>query len=175
GNDKPYRVEMFGNDVDSIRIVVPETQLSERKLLQVTIIPNVDTQFVDEKRVSLFEFLPENTLLWFEDPGFCRERIIETLDDVEAFVRLQEEAKNSQPPPSRTRLSNAQPEEYDKLQKANVSISDFTDLDTYDTSIVNRHLLVWGHGAELPSATGAKSEIEFHTKEQPAFNRQFDL
>lgn len=175
GNDKPYRVEMFGNDVDSIRIVDPETQLSERKLLQVTIIPNVDTQFVDEKRVSLFEFLPENTLLWFEDPGFCRERIIETLDDVEAFVRLQEEAKNSQPPPSRTRLSNAQPEEDDKLQKANVSISDFTDLDTYDTSIVNRHLLVWGHGAELPGATGAKSEIEFHTKEQPAFNRQFDL
>jgi transcription-repair coupling factor (superfamily II helicase) len=35
GNDKPYRIELFGNDVDSIRIVDPETQLSERKLLQV--------------------------------------------------------------------------------------------------------------------------------------------
>ena len=43
GNEKPYRVELFGNDVDSLRIVDPETQLSERKLLQVTIIPNVDT------------------------------------------------------------------------------------------------------------------------------------
>ena len=42
GNDKPYRIELFGNDVDSIRIVDPETQLSERKLLQVNIIPNVD-------------------------------------------------------------------------------------------------------------------------------------
>jgi transcription-repair coupling factor (superfamily II helicase) len=42
GNEKPYRIELFGNEVDSIRIFDPETQLSERKLLQVNIIPNVD-------------------------------------------------------------------------------------------------------------------------------------
>ncbi|MFZ1451241.1 MAG: transcription-repair coupling factor, partial [Ferruginibacter sp.] len=41
GNEKPYRIELFGNEVDSIRIFDPETQLSERKLLQVSIIPNV--------------------------------------------------------------------------------------------------------------------------------------
>ncbi len=57
GNEKPYRVELFGNDVDSIRIVDPETQLSERKLLQVSIIPNVETQFENEEKVSLLEFL----------------------------------------------------------------------------------------------------------------------
>src|SRR6188474_3324126 len=50
-----------GNEVDSIRIVDPETQLSERKLLQVSIIPNVDAQFGDGNKVSLFEFLPDNT------------------------------------------------------------------------------------------------------------------
>src|SRR5712671_4704618 len=50
GNDKPYRIELFGNDVDSIRIIDPETQLSERRLLQVSIIANVDTQFQDEER-----------------------------------------------------------------------------------------------------------------------------
>jgi transcription-repair coupling factor (superfamily II helicase) len=53
GNDKPYRVELFGNDVDSIRIFDPETQLSERKLLQVSIIPNVETQFDSGDKVSL--------------------------------------------------------------------------------------------------------------------------
>ena len=53
GNEKPYRIELFGNDVDSIRIVDPETQLSERKLLQVSIIPNVDTQFEDEAKSFL--------------------------------------------------------------------------------------------------------------------------
>ncbi|MFN9957862.1 MAG: transcription-repair coupling factor, partial [bacterium] len=42
GNDKPYRIELFGSEVDSIRIVDPETQLSERKILQVNIIPHVE-------------------------------------------------------------------------------------------------------------------------------------
>jgi len=45
GNEKPYRVELFGQDVDSIRIFDPETQLSERKLLQVNIIPNADAAY----------------------------------------------------------------------------------------------------------------------------------
>src|SRR6185436_17338843 len=67
GNEKPYRVELFGNDVDSIRIVDPETQLSERKLLQVTIIPNLDTQFKSEDRISLLDFLPGNTVIWLQD------------------------------------------------------------------------------------------------------------
>ena len=75
GNDKPYRVELFGNDVDSIRIVDPETQLSERKLLQVSIIPNVDTQFENEERVSLLDFLPQNTVVWFQDHDWCKERL----------------------------------------------------------------------------------------------------
>src|SRR5947207_9558138 len=75
GNEKPYRVELFGNEVDSIRIIDPETQLSERKLLQVSIIPNVDTQFSDEERISLFEFLPENTILWFQDIEYAKEKL----------------------------------------------------------------------------------------------------
>ena len=53
GNEKPYRIELFGNEVDSIRIFDPENQLSERKLLQVNIIPNVETQFESGEKVSL--------------------------------------------------------------------------------------------------------------------------
>jgi GNAT superfamily N-acetyltransferase len=55
GNDKPYRIELFGNEVDSIRIIDPETQLSERKLLQVTIVPNVETNAITEEKVSLIK------------------------------------------------------------------------------------------------------------------------
>ena len=63
GNEKPYRVELFGNEVDSIRIFDPETQLSERKLLQVNIIPNVETQFDSGEKVTLMEFLTDNTIV----------------------------------------------------------------------------------------------------------------
>src|SRR3954471_3178144 len=76
GNEKPYRVELFGNDVDSIRIIDPETQLSERRLLQVSIIPNVDTQFADEQKVSLLEFLPSNTVIWVQDEELLKERLL---------------------------------------------------------------------------------------------------
>ena len=80
GNEKPYRVELFGNEVDSIRIFDPESQLSERRLLQVNIIPNIETHFSAEKKVSLFDFLPENTVIWMHDQRFIREKmtILET-------------------------------------------------------------------------------------------------
>ena len=52
GNEKPYRIELFGNDVDSIRIVDPETQLSERKLLMVSIIPNGSIEHIEDDQVQ---------------------------------------------------------------------------------------------------------------------------
>src|SRR4051812_21775060 len=67
GNEKPYRIELFGNDVDSIRIFDPETQLSERKLLQLSIIPNIETQFESAEKVTLPEFMPDNTVVWVQD------------------------------------------------------------------------------------------------------------
>src|SRR5205085_8822058 len=76
GNDKPYRIELFGNDVDSIRIIDPETQLSERRLLQVNIIPNMDAQPEQEDKVSLLEFLPENTVIWIQEQAICREQLL---------------------------------------------------------------------------------------------------
>ncbi|MEO7523486.1 MAG: transcription-repair coupling factor, partial [Ferruginibacter sp.] len=82
GNEKPYRIELFGNEVDSIRIFDPENQLSERKLLQVNIIPNVETQFESGEKVSLLEFLPENTVVWMEDWNFIAEKIQEQEEDL---------------------------------------------------------------------------------------------
>ncbi len=86
GNEKPYRVELFGNEVDSIRIFDPETQLSERKLLQVNIIPNIETRFDEEKKITLLEYLPENTIVWLRDGEFIREKWLEQEDDIEMFL-----------------------------------------------------------------------------------------
>ena len=95
GNEKPYRVELFGNDVDSIRIVDPETQLSERKLLQVSIIPNVETQFDDKEKISLLEFLPENTIVWIRDEELVYKKLKDCEEELEYFFATQEsERKN---------------------------------------------------------------------------------
>lgn len=165
GNDKPYRIELFGNDVDSIRIVDPETQLSERKLLQVSIIPNVDTQFENENRVSLFDFLPANTVTWMQDFDVCREKLADNEEDLHLFLRMQEELVEQA-----GKKSKKQEEEDDKLVKREPVEDDFIRVADLEEAINSKNLVEFGYS---PHHGGY--EIEFHTKEQPAFNRQFDL
>ncbi len=161
GNDKPYRVELFGNNVDSIRIIDPETQLSERKLLQVNIMPNVETQFADETRISLFEFMPEQTVIWLQDHEFCLERLGDGLDDLHYFLETQGSAGI----PSR---ENA--EEDAKLIRTDIKASDFITTGDYMNGINARHVVEFGYRSHLSG-----KEISFHTKPQPAFNRRFEL
>ena len=86
GNEKPYRIELFGNEIDSIRIFDPETQLSERKLVQVSIIPNVETQFGGSDKISLLDFLPENTVVWMQEWELTRDRLIMQEEDFQLFL-----------------------------------------------------------------------------------------
>jgi len=58
GNEKPYRIELFGDEIDSIRLFDPQSQLSERNLSEINIIPNIDTQFQTGDKVSLLKFMP---------------------------------------------------------------------------------------------------------------------
>jgi len=163
GNDKPYRIELFGNDVDSIRIVDPETQLSERKLLQVNIIPNVDTQFDNAEKVSIFDFLPVNTVVWIQDYDLCREKLLDAEDDVKSYLRLQEDFREAN-------TSKKNDEDEDRFIKTEVSEEEFIIADDFERKLLSRHIVEFGY---RPSV--AKHEIEFNTREQPSFNRQFGL
>ena len=131
GNEKPYRVELFGNDVDSIRIVDPETQLSERRLLQVSIIPNVDTQFDEAGKVSLLEFLPENTIIWIQDKELLKEKLLTAEEDLGLFIRSQE-----------TRSKVQEEEQDDKMIKKEVRPNEFViPNDFFDHFIILFFLL----------------------------------
>ncbi|MGN6616234.1 MAG: transcription-repair coupling factor [Ilyomonas sp.] len=160
GNEKPYRVELFGNEVDSIRIFDPETQLSERKLLQVSIIPNVETQFHSEEKVSLLEFLPENTIVWLKDWDVIKEKIEVQEEDLGFFLELQDEGLADQ---------KFQDDDETKILKE-VKLDDFVPVATLERQTLQRHIVEFGYKPQLSTF-----EIEFNTKAQPAFNRQFDL
>jgi len=169
GNEKPYRIELFGNEVDSIRIFDPETQLSERKLLQVNIIPNVETQFETREKVSLFEFLPENTVVWSEDWQFIKEKIEQQEEDLELFLEVVK---------STTDLRRQTTDDDGELnEKKDVTKEDFVKAEKLEEQIRGRHIIEFGKSANF-SGNGQKEAsnvIAFSTKEQPAFNRQFDL
>lgn len=75
GNELPYRIELFDDEVESMRTFDPETQLSERKIAELTIIPNIQNHFVQEVQSALFDFLPEKTIFWMEDMILFKELI----------------------------------------------------------------------------------------------------
>ncbi|MBW0162463.1 MAG: transcription-repair coupling factor [Sediminibacterium sp. Gen4] len=160
GNEKPYRIELFGNEVDSIRIFDPETQLSERKLLQVNIIPNVETQFSTDEKVSLFDFLSENTIVWLKDWDVIAEKVQQQYDEMEGFMQLLKEGYQMK--------SNEEEEDIRVLKE--VSAADFVPLTVISEQLEKRHIVEFGYKPQL-----SNTEIEFTTRPQPAFNRQFDL
>lgn len=170
GNDKPYRIELFGNEVDSIRIFDPETQLSERKLLQVTIIPNVDTQFDSAEKISLFEFLPENTVVWMQDWAFTKERLMVQEEDLQLFL-------NTVVPVEKTRNNSG--DDDNRMEKSEVNPDDFVGAAVIEEQLQSRHIVSFGHAEDFPESHGVSHNtpvtIHFNTKAQPAFNRQFDL
>ncbi|HUB60972.1 MAG TPA: transcription-repair coupling factor [Puia sp.] len=184
GNEKPYRVELFGNDVDSIRIFDPETQMSERKLLQVNIIPNVDNRPDSGGKTSLLRFLPENTVVWMQDRAFTRERLIIQEEELELFIRTSEaarkaatEAAKDLPATTGSRSARAirrgmEEEDEEKMEKLTVNRDEFVTAAEVEDEIARFHVVEFGPGA---SPDAASFLIEFHTRPQPAFNRQFDL
>ena len=168
GNEKPYRVELFGNEVDSIRIFDPETQLSERRLLQVSIIPNIETQFDTGDKVTLLEFLPENTIVWLKDWDVIKEKIERQEDDIDIFLNHNHNSVGKPGNPIFT--NNDEVDEDDTKLFKNVSLQDFVPAETIERQIQQRHIVEFGYKAHL-----ANFEIEFKTKPQPSFNRNFDM
>ena len=164
GNENPYRIELFGNDVDSIRLFNPETQLSERKLLQVTIIPNIETQFDRGEHVPLLEFLPDNTVVWLQDWDIVEEKLRIQEEELAAFLEIR--AVNPQ-----------YMQTDDQAERADIQETDFVNRELIEQLARQRHIVEFGYATHFTkdAADTQASVIDFNTQEQPVFNRKFDL
>jgi len=85
GNEYPYRVELFDDEIESIRTFDPLTQLSVKKIARVSIIPNINTKFTQKQKTSLFKVLPENTVIWIKDLDMLIGRLEMCLEEAEKF------------------------------------------------------------------------------------------
>jgi transcription-repair coupling factor (superfamily II helicase) len=91
-NELPYRIEFFGDDVESIRTFDPTTQLSVQPMNHVNIIPNVQTKLLEDSRTSFFDFLPDNTTIWTKDLNAVlayielhQNNVKATIDDTKSY------------------------------------------------------------------------------------------
>jgi transcription-repair coupling factor (superfamily II helicase) len=151
-HDEPYRIEFFGDEVDSIRTFDVETQLSTDKVKKITIIPNVENKFLQESRESFLKYISPKTVVFAKNPALVYDRIDSFFAKAEeSFAKLSEEIKHAKP---------------------NELFVDSTLLKEQleDFSLVE---IGFATGETLKQVQG--DEIVFNTKPQPAFNKKFDL
>ena len=147
-NDNPYRIEFFGNEVESIRSFDVETQLSIERQKKITIIPNVENKFFQENRESFLDYIDPKSVLFISntDGLFTKlDRLFEKAGV--AFEKLSKEIKHSEP--EQLFLNQAS-----FIKRA----LDFTIVETASKPIFK-----------------TKKTFEFHIQPQPSFNKQFDL
>ena len=144
-NDQPYRIEFFGNEVESIRLFDVETQLSESTLKNIRILPNVENKFSNEARQNFIDFLPKKTVAFFQNKSLIKDRIQWLFDKAsERFEELSGEIQHSTP---EALFCNQLVIEKSLESLQTVSLN----------SEVNDKTICW------------------NTSPQPAFNRQFEL
>jgi len=154
GNEKPYRIELFGEEVDSIRLFDPATQLSERKLLQVNIIPNVTTQFEQTEQIPLLDFISKDTIVWLKDWNVIKQKGVEQQEQLSDFLAHHKNNAIS---------------ETDAHHK-NTQLSDLVLVEETEHQLLQKSIIEWGFQPHLTS-----EKMVFNTQVQPAFNRQFQM
>ncbi len=86
GNDLPYRIELFDDEVETLRTFDPTTQLSIQQLSDLRIVPNLNTQFKRDEKASLLEVLPDTALIWVRDLEFMIERLQLCFEESEKYA-----------------------------------------------------------------------------------------
>lgn len=73
--DLPYRIDFFGEEVDSIRTFNTDDQLSQEIKKQISVIPNIQDISIEEVTDSFTAFLPPSSILWFDEAAYMKEKM----------------------------------------------------------------------------------------------------
>ena len=149
-SEYPYRIDFFGNEIDSIRTFEVDTQLSREQKKSISIVPQLSSGGGGHY-VSFFEFMSADTLLAMKDFFWVRERI----------DKVYEEAVSP--------LALAADEEH-KAELLTLS-SRLVDGATFFHHSLNFRRLEFGH---KPTGT-PQATLVFQTDAQPIFHKNFDL
>ena len=150
-HELPYRIELFGEEVDSIRSFDPGSQLSVETLEKVSLMPNVQTRLVHEERQPFLEFIPHTTRIWIKDFQLTQDVIRKSFEKAsQSFDKIIRESG------SKVIL---QPEQLFETEKA------------FAEKIKSFLLLEFGSRFHFPAA----KTYDFKSSAQPSFNKNFEL
>jgi transcription-repair coupling factor (superfamily II helicase) len=160
-HDEPYRIEFFGDEVDSIRTFDVETQLSTDKIRKISIIPNVENKLLQETRESFLKYISSKTVVFAKNTDFLLDRADKLFERAEeAFDGLSKEIKHASPQ-----------ELFCNSALLKKQLLDFTLVE-----VGNNHLSgTKAHNASEKALKETEGILNFKTHPQPSFNKQFEL
>ena len=151
-NEHPYRLELFGKEIESIRTFDPETQLSIASVAVISLIPNVQTKLLQEVRQSFLSFLPEEATIWIKDFQL-------TLDVMDECFHKAEQAFNQIVAQTKSETLLLKPTDlFDQGKDLKANLEKFSTVE---------------FGRQFYLKTDQK--VSWESQPQPSFNKNFDL
>ncbi len=148
-HEEPYRLDFFGNEIESIRSFDIETQLSKQTFEEIIIIPELSYGESDGY-VSLPESLSSNIQIWINSPTLVFEKMNEIHKKVGEQYKLKEEKAGYSDIPPAERLING---------------------DQLANDLLNKAFIFWGNYQNIK----AGKTLNMNVSPQPLFHKQFKL
>lgn len=164
-SELPYRVDFFGDDIETIRTFEVESQLSNEKLKRIEIVPELAT--LSEEKVPFLHFLPNDAVLAFKDFLYVRDTIEGIYKDGFTSQALVDslEGKNEV--------------EQQEIEKAFRKESQLITASLFMDNALDFLRIEFGMNHSINDDTRKKGDhqatINFQTSPQPLFHKNFEL
>ncbi len=160
----PFRVDFFGDEIDTIRTFDVENQLSKDRREQIEVVPELSS-LVSEKQPFL-SFLGEDVLLAMKDFSFVHDRVAQIYQDGFSSQSLAE------------RLEGATEVEAERIRhdmQKELNLSTAVQLKEEVAKRVRIEFGTIGEGKIATRKDDANATISFQITPQPLFHKNFDL
>ncbi len=147
-NENPYRLEFFGDEIESMRSFDIESQRSIKSLNRIQIVPNIEEKKAEEQRIPFLDYLPNRVNVWMKNFSIILDRLDKHFDKaLDVYENHQGEVA--------------------PLKPENL----FINSKGFKESVLRLNTIEYGQ----EKAFEPLESFEFNQKPQPAFNKQFDL
>lgn len=155
-SELPYRIDFFGNDVDTIRTFEVETQLSKDKKEKVEIVPELAT--LSEEKIPFLQFLPKDSVLVMKDLLYIHDTIERIYNEGFTAQALTEQLEGK---------TEIEQNELRKQLQANIQL---VTAQQFADDALNFKRIEFG-----AKHVNEEAIIHFNISPQPLFHKNFEL
>lgn len=164
-SEYPFRVDFFGDEIESIRTFEVQTQLSQEVCSTISIVPDVESETAVGSLVPITDYLPPHTTIVAKDLPFVGEVVNRIFEEGFAQQAVAEQAATSE-------MELA--EVHERFSAAHQLVKGDALLRAFD--VLPQWVIASNTNKATEEALSKKwVKVGFHTRAQPLFHKNFDL